>query len=87
MNRRELEVVAEFIEERNEARARVAVLQDACETSSATIRILNERIAEIVKERDELLAEKSALTFRIVELQTAVTSAGIKVPHKRRRKA
>lgn len=86
MNRGELEVVAEFIQERNEARARVAVLEDARETSRGTVRMLSEKKEELEKIRNELLSEKSALTGRVLELQEIATEAGLSVVRKKYRR-
>jgi len=86
MNRGELEVVAEFIQERNEARAQANVLEDALETSRGTVRMLSGMKEGLEKERDELLSEKSALTCRVLELQEIATDAGLSVVRKKYRR-
>lgn len=87
MNRGEIEIVAEFIQERNEARTRAIGLSDSLKTSRGMVRSVNERLARVMKERTELLSEKSALTGRVLELQEIATKAGLSVARKKRRRS
>ena len=81
-----VEVVADITVEKDEAVVQRDAFQSELNSLSSKTFELERKVDKLEEERASLLSEKSALTGRVVELQTAVTSAGIKVPHKRRRK-
>lgn len=81
-----VEVVADITVEKDEAETERNTFRNDLNIQVSKTFELEREIDKLEKERDELLSEKSALTGRVVELQTAVTSAGIKVQHKRKRR-